>query len=361
VSPGCQSPQAERATACAPNHALSCDCPGGASGVQACTQDGLSYGSCLCTEQELPQDDIALQLAEDLPEAATEPEPGILAEPATPQLQQHDPPIDPLPPGGHTLSLRHGGTERVFDLMIPELAGAEPLPLVVNFHGFSMERLSYEAMTLYGFKGAMEGFVVATPDGVDRSWNGGAACCGNASAAGLDDVGFALALVDEIERASWIDPDRIYAVGFSNGSFMVQRLGCEAAHRFAAVAAVAGGLSAPDVLPGCAPARPIPIVLYFGTADPSYLALADASYNAWKLLNGCSEETQISYQQGVVTCVTHRSCNGGVELTRCLEMFVDHCWPGAPCAFSQTHDIDATHHSYDFLSGFGLSGVVGSP
>src|SRR5690606_3108353 len=121
-----------------------------------------------------------------------------------------------------------------------------------------------------------EGCIAAFPEGTRRdpsqpqsfrhnpqSWNDGSGR-GHVAAAGVDDVAFALALIDEISRRYEVDAARVYAAGFSNGGSMVFRLAAEAADRVAAAAPVAGHLwvAAPR------PARPVPLMLICGSADP---------------------------------------------------------------------------------------------
>ncbi len=87
---------------------------------------------------------------------------------------------------------------------------------------------------------AAQGIAVAYPDGIGGSWNAGG-CCGQAEADDLDDVGFILALVDELVASYSIDPDRVYLTGFSNGGLLAYRLACES-DRFAAIAPVGATL-----------------------------------------------------------------------------------------------------------------------
>ena len=69
------------------------------------------------------------------------------------------------------------------------------------------------------------------------------------------------------EAEQCIDTSRVYATGLSNGAFMSSVLACTMADRFVAVAPVAG-LIHPKT---CAPARPIPVLAFHGTADPILL------------------------------------------------------------------------------------------
>ena len=77
-----------------------------------------------------------------------------------------------------------------------------------------------------------------------------------------DDVGFLSAVLDRI--AEFIDHNRVYVTGFSNGAGMAFRFAAERAERIAALAPVAGHcwLSNPR------PARSVPTIYMVGDADP---------------------------------------------------------------------------------------------
>ncbi len=196
-----------------------------------------------------------------------------------------------------------------------------------------------------------QGIVVAYPEGIGSSWNGGAACCGQASSNNVDDVGFAKAVVEDIQHKVWIHPARIYAAGFSNGSFLAQRLGCEASEVFSGIVGGAGGVSEADWGLACNPKRKLRTLLFFGTRDISYGALADAAYNFWRSKLGCSMDTTTMYEQGSATCIAHTACSDGATLERCIVTDLGHCWPGAGhfCPDAQATSIDATSYSWEFL------------
>lgn len=339
------------ADGCLVNLQIACYCDSGAVGAQLCKPDG-AFGACDCSRPPIVFD----------AGAGGQVDPGIGGG-GSDMPQDPSPlydtsgirPATALPPGFHTITLSHGGATRSFDLYVPDDAdNTHNVPLVVHFHGASVSPEQNELMTGYGQAGMQRGFAVAMPQGIGNSWNGGSACCAPANGSGVDDVGFARAVVQEASRQLWVNPARVYAAGFSNGSFLAQRLACEAADVFAAVAGSAGGISQQDWALICNPARPVPVVLYFGTQDETYALLADASYAFWKQHLGCSDATEPSYSHGTATCFTHTDCQGGAELTRCTVTDLAHCWPGAghACLLQQTTAIDATSHSWEFFERF---------
>ena len=82
-----------------------------------------------------------------------------------------------------------------------------------------------------------------------------------------DDVGFTGSIMRDLGRRLPIDPDRVYASGFSNGGEFAARLAVERSDLLAAAAFSGGGLSSAQ-----APSRPIPMWLTAGTLDDRILA-----------------------------------------------------------------------------------------
>ena len=174
-------------------------------------------------------------------------------------------------------TFQHGGRERSYWLQVPPTYdGRKPLPLVLVFHGAGGAGKSTANATLWNDKADHEGFFVVAPDGTPvfpdreadfranpRLWNDGSGT-GAIGRLNIDDVGFVGALVDDLQQRLAIDPQRIYATGFSNGAGLTFRLAAEMSTRLAAVAPVASHCRLADPHPQ----RAIPTLYMVGTADP---------------------------------------------------------------------------------------------
>lgn len=87
--------------------------------------------------------------------------------------------------------------------------------------------------------------------------------------AGIDDVGFARAVIAAFAADRRADPSRVYAVGYSNGGQMVIRLAHETPGLLAGATVIAATMPAPEnFLAGQAPPGPLPVLLIHGTKDP---------------------------------------------------------------------------------------------
>jgi polyhydroxybutyrate depolymerase len=174
-----------------------------------------------------------------------------------------------LTAGDYDFALTHQNLRRNYLLHVPPQARtARPLPLVISFHGAGSNAEVMKAYTRMDAASDRDGYVVVYPNGSSGfqgrflTWNAGN-CCGPAAAFQIDDVGFALAVLDDVSSRVAIDSKRIYATGLSNGAMMAYRFAAEASERIAAVAGVAGTMSVARF----APRRPVPLMHIHSTSD----------------------------------------------------------------------------------------------
>lgn len=262
-----------------------------------------------------------------------------------------------LEPGSHPdLELELDGLTRTYDLFVPSsIDRGGRAPLVVNMHGWGSSKEQQAAFSQMSEDAERRGYAVAYLQGYEASFNAGS-CCGGARADDIDDVGFAVAVVDDIDSRACIDRGRVYATGFSNGAFMAYRLACEAADTFAAVAPVAG-LMGTDMA-DCVPGSPVSVVHFHGMKDfnvpyegrpwlgvpgvPDVMA-------HWAAHNGCDADSEITLEMEDVTCETWPNCADGNEVTVCRVDDGGHCWPGNPeCPYGDsTTTISANERMFD--------------
>jgi len=197
-------------------------------------------------------------------------------------------------------SFEAGGIKRSYTAIIPN---ATPAPLVLVLHGNTQQGEDMRTRTSWPDVARREGFVAVFPDGLNRAWNdlrGDDGRAGRSPPKGTDDVAFLTALVAKFVRDGVADPKRIYVTGVSNGGHMTMTLACMHAELFAAAASVIANFT--DVMmAACKPARPIPMLMMNGTADPliSYaggrgtsryamdVLSTDATIAFWRKANDC--------------------------------------------------------------------------
>ena len=165
--------------------------------------------------------------------------------------------------------------------------------LVLAFHGGGSSAAQLQRITGLDALADREHFIVAYPEAVERSWSDGRNET-SAEKQGVDDVGFAKAVVDDIARTHVVNRSRVFATGLSNGAIFSHRLGCDAADTFAAIAPVIGAI-AKSTSASCRPRLPVAVVGIQGRNDPSvpfdgneHLRSSRETEDVWRSLNGCT-------------------------------------------------------------------------
>ncbi len=119
--------------------------------------------------------------------------------------------------------LPFGGLERSYLIYIPTDASSDnsrEWPLILNYHGNPSDAEEHATYTLMANTAELRGFIVVFPEGYENSWNAGE-CCAGAADAGIDDIGFTLAILDDVKSKACIDESRTWAAGWSNGGLFV--------------------------------------------------------------------------------------------------------------------------------------------
>ena len=249
------------------------------------------------------------------------------------------------PPDPDLEQLVHGGLERTYRIHFPVGGNAtQPTPVVFGLHGGGSESSVVQDGSGFDAVADSVGFIVVYPNAaLNRNWAEGCDCV-RADTAGVDDVGFLLALVDEIDRSWSVDRDRVYAFGVSQGGFFAHRVACDAPERFAAVVVVMGAMSLP-LSEVCTPSQPISVAMYMGTQDPTVLYAgnylgglystlsADSSLSLWAAKNGCTGDLSTWAYPDVVSdgwavrVDEYPYCDQGTSVSLYSLIGAGHIWP----------------------------------
>jgi len=245
-----------------------------------------------------------------------------------------------------SIALAFQGMARRYLLHAPANATG---PLVLAFHGGSETPENLESISGLDALADRHGFIVAYPEGIGRSWADGRGTT-DADRHGIDDVGFARAVVADIARAHAVDPLRVYATGPSNGGIFANRLGCDAAETFAAIGPVIGTLPS-ALIDRCRPSAPIAVAGIQGVADPvvpfnggevggplkgaagGTVASSRATQDVWRTANGCAAAADITsvpvrvHDGTSITRRAYRGCRGGADVVWYEIQGGGHRWP----------------------------------
>jgi len=174
---------------------------------------------------------------------------------------------EPAPPpsgfvnGTSAHTIKVGGRDRTYRLYKPAGLPASA-PLVVVLHGAFGNAAQAERAYGWDELAGSKWFLVAYPDGLNRSWNvNGGGCCGPPAREGVDDAAFITAAVADIANNVSINSSRVYATGISNGGIMSYTLACNTG-----VFAAIGPDSATQLDP-CRSPHPTSVIHIHGTAD----------------------------------------------------------------------------------------------
>ncbi|OAI42250.1 hypothetical protein AYO41_04535 [Verrucomicrobia bacterium SCGC AG-212-E04] len=274
-------------------------------------------------------------------------------------------------------SIAVDGRARTFVLHVPEnLPRDRPVPLLLVFHGGGGQGLGTERFTRFSPIADREQFIVAYPDGLNRSWNDGR------NAPGLfgrrdhvDDIAFVTALTDSLTREFSIDPKRIFATGISNGGMFSHYLATRLSQRIAAIAPVVGGL-AEDVALAFKVDSPVSVFIIQGTADPlvpydggpiarqarGRIVSTNEAVRRWVATDGCKSPPRTGYlpdrdpSDGCrVNWFTWTGGRDTAEVTLYRIEGGGHTWPGGPQYLPQRfignvcRDFDASEVIWDFF------------
>ncbi len=272
------------------------------------------------------------------------------------------------PPGVAIEQFAADGKSGSYIRDLPAREGGQPMPVVLDLHGYLEPAIIEHIESQLGRFGADHGFVTITPEldqpGVPR-WD---------YSANSADISYLSDLLSHVESNLCVDERRVYVTGLSMGAFTTSAAACRLADRVAAVAPVAGLQD----YSWCHPSRPVPVVAFHGTADPvlaytgglgsmgrllpapgGMLGVETRSVpvqtDAWARHNGCGTDRVDRPIGNDVTLVGYR-CPAGAEVELYAIRGGGHTWPGStatlfPSAFvgATTRSISANQIMWDFF------------
>jgi polyhydroxybutyrate depolymerase len=344
---------------------------------------------------------LAALLAACRASASPHPTPAPTEIPVTPAAVSDAPPrpsagchgAAALSPGASAQTIEVGGDERTYRRYLPDDGRQGPRPIVINLHGLSSNIQQQVAITGFELLAAAEKFIVLTPQGEGQIPGWAVTASGS-----NPDVAFIQAMLDDVEAAACVDTARVYAAGLSNGAILSSLLACLLADRVAAVGLVSGILHPAN----CAPARPVPAIVFWGLKDvvlpfcggvgPVISALlqgrplafappptcppaddrgfppVEQVVAAWAATDGCASTPSVVAVGDEVEERIYAGCGGGSSLRFFVVADGGHTWPGSavmaalsasPAATiigHTTDEIDATRLIWTFFKQYALVG-----
>ena len=255
------------------------------------------------------------------------------------------------------------GETREYLLYVPRSYDrSKPAPLVISMHGAGGWPVQQMNLSAWNRVAEREGLIVVYPSGLGgagpRVWRAG-------------DVRFISDLIDKLQASYNIDPDRIYANGFSNGGGMAFVLSCRLSDRIAAVGMVGAAQTFP--WSWCRDARAVPMIAFHGTADPMALYGGGQSWVApapfppvtawtanWARRNRCGPSPVESAPAADVVRREYTNCADGASVVLYTFRGGGHTWPGGeplPEWFvgPTSRSVDASNTMWEFFRAHPLA------
>lgn len=231
--------------------------------------------------------------------------------------------------------------DRTYLLHVP---AGDPVGLVLSLHGGGGSGISQRGLTGFDNVADVHDLLVVYPDGYDKSWADGRGAS-PADRRHINDVAFLVGLVSKLQNDYRIAPGHVFVTGMSNGGFMSNRLACERADIFAAVAPVAGTLGTGVA---CNPSQPVSVWEAHGTADPlvpfkggtvrgrggvSHSISVDSMVGKWRSADGCRGDPSMQALPDVrdgtlVRRFESTACAANTEVILYKIDSGGHTWPG---------------------------------
>ncbi|AKN17993.1 hydrolase [Mycobacterium haemophilum DSM 44634] len=238
-------------------------------------------------------------------------------------------------------TFQFGGLKRTYMLHVPP---GPPVGLVLNLHGGGGTGAGQQGLTDFDAVADVNNLLVAYPDGYDKSWADGRGAS-PADRRHVDDVGFLVALAAKLQDDFGIASGHVFATGMSNGGFMSNKLACDRADVFAAIAPVAGTLG---VGVACHPLRPVSVMDAHGTDDPlvpfnggdvhgrgglSHAVSVTTMVDKWRTADGCQGDPSNQELPDVgdgtfVRRFDYAACADSAEVVFYKIDKGGHTWPG---------------------------------
>jgi polyhydroxybutyrate depolymerase len=225
-------------------------------------------------------------------------------------------------------TIPEGTRKRDFKIHIPSryytsIDTSRKYPLIVAAHGWNSDASQMETMTGFSNKANSKDFFVAYLHYVgpppDYSWNY------FMDEEKPDDIGYSKAAIDTLFARYPIDSQKVYAVGFSDGCGLANRLSQETDGLIRATGTVGGMVSfGPDIQD-----TPVRMIHLHAKNDPavSYSNVRNTGLAAWLETNACSMVPDTIYNEQGYTGEMWKNSNNDTMVLFYTIPWNQHAWP----------------------------------
>ncbi|MBP1848694.1 alpha/beta hydrolase family esterase [Rhizobium halophytocola] len=298
-----------------------------------------------------------------------------------------------LEPGRHDLTIESHGVERHAVYFVPSsYDGKRKVPLVFDFHGSNSYPAGQLNRSHWDKVGEREGAMVIALQGSltgslkgMHAWNvPGVKPIKGIKAEGLDDIAFISDAVRYAKDNFCVDPNRIFASGYSGGGRMLSQYICSGNDAFAAagfVVSLRAGMPEKEEdghwrprKASCHPVKAISIIAFSGLKDNvnpfaggggSYWQYGgEVAVKRWAEIDSCKSKPVVEAGEQV-SVTSYAGCVDGARVTSYTIADSGHAWPSQRVRFQLAADgdqpireVDATSRMWNFFRNSGTGGLM---
>lgn len=253
------------------------------------------------------------------------------------------------------------GVHRRYELFVPPMIDiSKEAPLIMGFHGAGSLPAHFAYVSQLNRRAGSLGYIIAYPAAQDNLWLRGRDADNN-------DLRFIEVMLQDIASQARIDPQRVYAIGMSNGGQMVYKLASERSDIITAIAVCAAGMRRGL----CDLTHSVPVIHFHGTEDPlAPFVWGEDAVQQWIKINKCDPVGTETFRNGSAFCVTYSNASTGARVILCTVQGMGHQYPGVAIRLTEsetkllglppilarlgpgTDDVDATGMSLSFFGDY---------
>ena len=275
-------------------------------------------------------------------------------------------------------SFTHNNIIREYYIYIPSsYTPSSNAPLMFVLHGYGSSATDIMFYSSFQNLAEEDSYIIVYPQGSLLNgvahWNIGGLTIGPTPISALlnsfkyfffptNDVDFIETIIELVDNEYFINNERIYSTGMSNGGYMSYHLACNT-NLFAAVASVSGSMT-PETYNNCSPTNATSILQIHGLQDftvpynglPWSKTIPEVM-GYWSEYNNCNEDPLSSITDlsdgSYIYFDSYQNCSNTVGVNLILHSTMGHTWPSI-----NNHSMSATAEVWSFFKDYDLNGKI---
>ena len=260
-------------------------------------------------------------------------------------------------------NLTHNNIIREYYIYIPSsYTPSSNASLMFVLHGYGSSATNIMFYSSFQNLAEEDSYIIVYPQGSLLNgvthWNVGGWTIGSTA----NDVDFIETIIELVDNEYFINNERIYSTGMSNGGYMSYHLACNT-NLFAAVASVTGSMT-PETYNNCSPTNATSILQIHGLQDftvpytgAPWSKTIPEVMRYWSEYNNCNEDPLSSITNlsdgSYIYFDSYQNCSNTVGVNLILHSTMGHTWPSI-----NNHSMSATAEVWSFFKDYDLNGKI---